>query len=159
MIKQLTAGLAGICIMLTFSASGFAQEMMEAKKMENQTWHQVVLVKYKPGTIDQVQEIIDKHFAKAGMEAKVPGPDIMRFRTGEWDMMFVWTMDSLSDMNWEVHPDDAKWWNALVKQEGSAEKAQEVMQKYMGFIESSTSYLATTRNEMGGESMGDNRNN
>jgi len=157
MIKRLTAGIVGICIMLIFSASSFAQETLKAKKMENQSWHQVVLVKYKPGTMDQVQEIIDKHFMKAGMDAKVPGPDMMRFRTGEWDIMFVWNMDSIEDMNWEVHPDDEKWWAALVKQEGSAEKAQELMQKYMGFIENSTSYLATTSNAMGSESMGDNQ--
>ena len=159
MIKRLTAGIVGICLILTFSVLSFAQETMEAKKMENQTWHQVVLVKFKPGTMDQVQEIIDKHFAKAGMEAKVPGPDIMRMRTGEWDMMFIWTMDSINDMDWEVHPDDEKWWGALVKQEGSAEKAQQLMQKYMGFIDNSTSYLATSPKTMAGESMGDNRSN
>jgi hypothetical protein len=132
-----------------------AQEM-KAKKMEGHTWHQVVMVKFKPGTVDKAKNIIDNHFVKAGMEANVPGPTIMEFKTGEWDMMFVWKMNSINDMEWEIHPDDEKWWAAMVAQEGNEEKAMKVWQDYMNIIENSTTVLATSRDPSRAETMGSN---
>ncbi len=107
--------------------AGYAQEQdtLKAKKMEGHSWHQVVMVKFKPGTMDKAQKMIDEHFAKAGMAAQLEGPQIIQFKTGEWDMMLVWTMDSISDMDWEITPDDEKWWAQMAKQEGGMDKAMD----------------------------------
>ncbi len=156
-MRRLTTGILFCCFLFMTALTSQAQETIKAKKMEGHTWHQVVMVKFKPGTMDQAQKIITDHFMKAGMESDTPGPQMMHFKTGEWDMMFVWTMDSISDLDWEVHPDDEKWWKAMVKQEGSEEKAMKVWQKYLDMIDRSTSYLATTQDAMAGEKMGSNQ--
>ena len=153
-MKRIISGILSVCFLIMIVPDVHAQETLQAKKMEGHTWHQVVMVKFKPGTVDKAKEIINNHFMKAGQEANVPGPQMMDFKTGEWDMMFVWTMDSISDMNWEVHPDDEKWWAAFVEQEGSEEKAQKVWEDYMNMIDDATSYLATSQQQMSGETMG-----
>lgn len=58
--------------------------MLKAKKMEGHTWRQVVMVRFKPGTIDSAKSIINNHFAKAGMESGMDGLQMMQFKTGEW---------------------------------------------------------------------------
>ncbi len=65
------------------------------------------MVKFKPGMMEQAVQLIDEHFAKAGM-ASTPGPQMMQFKTGDWDMKFIWSMDDITDMNWEVHSEDEK---------------------------------------------------
>ncbi len=155
-MKKIISGILTLCFMLMVATSLHAQETLKVKKMEGHTWHQVVMVKFKPGTMNEAKDIIHNHFMKAGQKAEVPGPQMMEFQTGEWDMMFVWTMDSINDMNWEIHPDDEKWWAAMVEMEGGEEEANELWQNYMGMIESSTSYLATSQQQMSGETMGSN---
>lgn len=155
-MKKLFVGVLFACFLVISAFDGFAQETMKAKKMEGHTWHQVVMVKFEPGTMDKAMKLIDEHFAKAGMDAGLPGPKVMTFKTGEWDMMFVWNMDAISDMDWEISPDDEKWWAQMVKQEGSEEQAMNVWQEYLGYIENSTSYLATSKESMEGETMGSN---
>ena len=156
-MRAILSIVVGLCFILITSVPSFGQdEAPKAKKMEGHTWHQVVMVKYKPGTTSEAMKIINDHFMKAGMESGTPGPEIMQFKTGEWDMMMVWSMDSISEMDWEVSPDDEKWWAAMAEQEGSMEKAMEVMQKYMDMVESSTSYLATSQQPMPEKSMGSN---
>lgn len=146
-MKHLLSGILFLCFTAMTALSGFAQdtEMPKAKKMEGHTWHQVVMVKFKPGTMDQAKKVINNHFMKAGMASGTEGPQIMQFKSGEWDMMFIWNMDDISDMNWEISPDSEKWWAEMAKQEGSMEKAMGVMKKYLGYIDNSTSYLATSQ--------------
>lgn len=160
-MKQIITGSLLLCFLMMTAISSYAQEQdtPKAKKMEGHTWHQVVMVKFKPGTMDKAKKMLDEHFAKAGMDAQLEGPQMIHFKTGEWDMMFVWTMDSISDMDWEITPDDEKWWAQMAKQEGGADKAMEVMQQYMDMIESTTSYLATSQEPTAAEAdttMGSN---
>lgn len=158
-MRRLISGVLFVCFMVVFSFEGNAQETMKAKKMEGHSWHQVVLVRFEPGTMDKAKKLIDDHFAKAGMEAGIPGPKMMTFKTGEWDMMFVWTMDDIGDMNWEISPNDEKWWAAMVAQEGGEEQATKVWQDYLALIDNSTSYLATSQEAMEGETVGNNNEN
>jgi len=155
-MKRIISGSLLICFLVMITVSGYAQETPEAKKMEGHTWHQVVMVKFKPGTMSDAKEIIKDHFMQAGIESGVPGPEIMEFRTGKWDLMFVWEMDAITDMNWEVSPEDEKWWAAMAEQEGSMEKAEKLMEKYVGMVDEATSYLATTHESLSPESTGSN---
>jgi hypothetical protein len=145
------------CVSLSFTNHAWAQEEMKPKKMEGHTWHQVAMVKFEPGMADSAMNIIDDHFMKAGMamQSDSPGPQIMRLRSGEWDMLMVWTMESIEDMEWERSPDDIEWWQQLVEQEGSEEKASKLMETYNQLVANSTTYLATTKTQvMEGETMG-----
>lgn len=156
-MRSLLALLICLCVSFSYTADVFAQEM-EAKKMEGHSWHQVAFVKFKAGMADSAMKIIDNHFMKAGMamESDAPGPQIMRMRSGEWDIMMLWPMKGIEDMNWEVSPEDVEWWNKMVEQEGSEEKASKLMKDYNQLVANSTTYLATTQMpEMEGETMGD----
>lgn len=142
-------------VSLSFTMSATAQDM-QPKKMEGHTWHQVVMVKFKAGMTDSAMKIINNHFMKAGMEmeSEMPAPQIMRLRSGEWDLMMVWTMKGIEDMEWEMSPEDVEWWQKMVEQEGSAENAMRLMRTFDEMITNSTSYLATTQQETPRESMG-----
>ncbi len=144
-----------ICVSTSYVGDAFAQEM-EAKKMEGHTWHQLVMVKFQAGMADSAMKIIDNHFMKAGMdmESEMPPPQVMRLRSGEWDLMMVWTMDSIEDMDWEMSPDDIEWWQKLVEQEGGEENATKLMRTFDEMITNSTSYLATTQQQTTSETMG-----
>lgn len=157
-MNKLLAGMLFLCFMAMTSLAAFAQEMEapKAKKMEGHTWHQVVMVKFKPGTMDEAKKIISDHFMKAGMASKTEGPQMMQFKSGEWDMMFVWKMNNISDMDWEVTPDDEKWWAEMAKQEGSMDKAMGVMKKYLELVDNSTSYLAISEDMSSSEQMTSN---
>ncbi|PAU94560.1 hypothetical protein CK503_07130 [Aliifodinibius salipaludis] len=157
-MRSLYAALICVCVLLSYTGDAFAQEM-EAKKMEGHTWHELVMVKFEAGMADSAMKIIDNHFMKAGMEMEsdMPAPQIMRLRSGEWDLMMVWTMDSIEDMNWEMSPEDIKWWEQMVEQEGSEEKAIKLMRTFDDMISNSTSYLATSKQQTPSETMGDNR--
>lgn len=154
-MRPLFALILGVCFSLTITFDAAAQDMPEAKKMEGHTWHQVVMVKFKPGMTDSAAKIINDHFMKAGMEMEsdIPGPQIMRLHSGEWDMLMVWTMKDIEDMNWETSPDDIKWMAQMAEQEGGMDKARKLIKDYLSLIDNSTSYLATTR-DMAGEAMG-----
>lgn len=154
-MRKPTIGILFCCFIFMAAVKSQAQETVKAKKMEGHTWHQVVMVKFKPGMADSAAKIIDDHFMKAGMEMEsdMPGPQMMRLRSGEWDMLMVWTLKGIEDLNWETSPDDAKWMAQMAKQEGGMDKAMKLMKDYMSLIDHSTSYLATTHN-MPGEAMG-----
>lgn len=146
-MDKIVAGI--ICIAITLFSVGqvYGQDMPEAHKMENTTWHNVVLVKFEAGKSDEAMDIIYNHFDKAGEKAGLPGPaKIMEMQTGEWDLMLVWNMDSPAEMEWEVSPEGEKFLSALSEQEGGWEKAQELFEKYESMIDNSTSYLATSNN-------------
>ncbi|MGM0546517.1 MAG: hypothetical protein ACQEST_07330 [Bacteroidota bacterium] len=159
-MRLLLALFISVCVSLSYVGDTFAQQM-EAKKMEGHNWHQLVMVKFKAGMADSAMKIIDNHFMKAGMEmeSEMPAPQVMRMRSGEWDMMMVWTMDSIEDMEWEMSPEDIKWWEQMVEQEGSEEKAMELMRTFDEMITNSTSYLATSKEQMPSETMGARQEN
>lgn len=156
-MKQLMTGILFICFVVASAATGYAQDLPKAKKMENHTWHQVVMVKYKAGALDDAKKIINNHFMKAGENSEVPGPQIMNLKSGEWDMIFVWNMEGIEDLNWEINPDDEVWMAALAEQEGGAEQAMKLMEDYMSLIQNSTSYLATSQLPETEEAMGSNQ--
>lgn len=145
-MRSLLALLICICVSLSYTGDAFAQEM-EAKKMEGHSWHQVAFVKFKAGMADSAMKIIDNHFMKAGMamESDAEGPKIMRFRSGEWDIMMLWPMKGIEDLEWEVSPEDVEWWQKMVEQEGGEEKASKLMKNYMDMVANSTTYLATSQ--------------
>lgn len=145
-MKKLASGIVAIVLVTFVVETGLSQDLPKAKKMENTVWHSVVMVDYKPGKTGEALGIIRNHFMKAGEKSGTPGPSqMLEMRSGDWDLMLVWDMDDISDMNWEVSPENEKWWKALADQEGGNDKAMEVWQKYMDTIERSTSYIATSK--------------
>ena len=130
-----------VLVMLLGTAT-FAQDEMKSKKYENVEWYQVVLIDFQQGKVGAAQSIIDK-FEAAGAEAGTPGPELYWLSTGEYDAMAIWKLEEgPSDLEWQITPDDVKWWDALVKQQGSEEAAQKLQQEFGSLVVGSTSYLS-----------------
>lgn len=132
--------LFGVLMLLGITA--IAQDDMKPKKYENVDWYQVVLIDFQQGKVGQVQGIIEK-FKTAGTEAGTPGPELYWMSTGEYDVMAIWKLeDGPADLEWQITPNDIKWWDAFVKQQGSKEEAQKVQEEFRSLVVKSTSYLS-----------------
>lgn len=129
-------------VLVLVTASGlFAQEEIKPVKFENVSWQEVVLVDFKPGTIERAKEIITLYKA-AGAAAQVPGPEMHWFMTGEYNMMLIWTMkNGPADMEWRRSPDGVKWWKEFINQQGSKEAAEALQKEYTSLVLKTTSYI------------------
>ena len=135
-----------LCLLSTWMifivSSVWAQNEVKPAKYENVTWHRVVMVDYKPGQNARVKEII-KIYEAAGAEAQTKGPEAHWFSSGEYDAMFIWTLDGgPSDMEWYRSDRNIKWRAAMVKQLGSEEAVNKLQEEYSSLVSSSTSYIS-----------------
>lgn len=125
---------------LTLGLLGFAASAalaQEAKKRENVEYFSITYVDYKAGKAGDAYDIIDEHFKKAGEASGTPGPVALHFQSGKYDAAFYWKQaGGLADLEWWPTPNGAKWWAALVKQEGSEENAEKIMAKYNATVAS-----------------------
>lgn len=132
--------LASFIILVFWFAGIQAQQTSQPEKYENVSWHQIVLVDFKAGKVNEAQKIIDK-FEKAGTEEGKP--EMYWLDSGEYDLMLIWDMENgPSDMEWKRSPSSVKWWNKLVEQEGSEENAMKLQNDYSELVSSSTSYIS-----------------
>lgn len=147
-MRTLIKGTVILALILMIFNNGFSQELPKAQKMENTSWHEVVMLDFKSGMERDAMNIINNHFLKAVENADIEGPaKTFVMETGKWDLMLVWNLDSIADLNWEVSPENEKWIKALAEQEGGSQEAMDLLGKYESMIQSSTSHLATSKNE------------
>ena len=67
---------------LFFAMPLFAQDNMEAKKLDDPQWRSVVMVKYHSGKMKRAMEIVDE-FQKVSAKAGNPAPELqVRMATG-----------------------------------------------------------------------------
>ena len=131
-----------LLVMLFIASGALAQEEMKPTKYENVSWHQVVLVDYKPGKMKRAKEII-KLYEEAGKAAETKAPEMIWLMSGEYDLMLIWTLeDGPSEFEWKYSADGIKWWKVFVEQQGSKEAAEKIQAEYMDLVFSYTSYLA-----------------
>lgn len=120
----------------------FAQEEVKPVKFENVTWHNVVLVNFKPGKVARAKEIM-KQYQAAGDAAKLKGPERYWMETGEYDMMLVWTMEGgPADLEWDRSPNGIKWRTEMIKQLGSDEAVKKLQEEYSSLVDNSTNYIS-----------------
>ena len=136
--------LPSLFILMSASSVTAQEEEREPTRYENPQWKRVILVDYKPGQAGKAREIIRNNHAKASELAGTPRPEmILTLHSGEYDLMVIWAMQGgISDMDWEVSPNNIKWRKAMNEIAGSAEKASEIMKEYSNCINKSTSYIA-----------------
>lgn len=146
-MKKLISVIVLLAFMFISVDSGLSQDMPKAKKMENKTWHQIVLIDFESGESDKAMEIIHDHFIKASEKAGTPQPRELVMQTGKWDLMVIWDHESPSFLAWEVAPEQEKFFKALAEMEGGAEQAHELFDEYYSTIEESKSFLATSDNK------------
>ena len=110
-----------------------AQEMeMKAKKYEDPTWYQIVNVRFEAGEMDDALKLIEGHFIPAAQAAGTSPPEMTFIHhSGPWNVTWVWKLDGLGDLEWEMSPDDVKWMKALAEQAGGMDAAMEIWESYM----------------------------
>lgn len=113
-----------------------------AEKYENVDWVRVVMVKFKAGKAGPAQDIINNHFRVAGKRTGNPMATSYEISVGHWDHMVVFPMSGPSVLEYSTTPENVDWWNQMIELEGSAEKAQEVWDTYMSYVDNSISFLA-----------------
>lgn len=126
---------AGILILVT-SLNLSAQDMKE-KKHENTNWHMVAYVKFNPGEKDAAVKIIEDYFAKADANAGINPPAFaMDMSTGDYDYIIAWKMtEGVESLNWEISPDDVKWFKEMGKLAGDGDKAMAKIQEFYSHVE------------------------
>ncbi len=145
-MKKMMEFTALMLIFACFSQSALAQE--GSKKYENPEWKEIVYIKFEPGKYDEAMKIVNDYYMKACDKAGTPKPAMeLEMRSGKWDMMIIWNMDGgISEMNWEVSPNNIKWKKALNEIAGGEEEAMKIMQNYMDLVKDRYSEIAKVRN-------------
>lgn len=143
MIRTTVCTVALLCFGLTATAPvALAQEDAQPKRYENVDWHSVVLIDFKAGKSNRAKEIISEYFDPASQKSNTQSPRAIEFRTGEWDMMLIWTMDGgPSDMTWEIHPETPAWEKAMTEIAGSEKEAKKIGEEYSSLVARSTSFV------------------
>lgn len=97
-------------------------------------WHTITVIDYKPGTVDNAKELIQK-FEAASEKAGIPAPVIYWFESGKYDVVVTWKLqDGPADLHGKWNPEGETWWKALVAQEGSEEAALKLQSSYNELI-------------------------
>jgi len=105
-------------------------------------WHSITVIDFNPGAVDDAREFIKK-FETASEKAGTPPPTTYWFESGKYDLVVTWVLnEGPVDMKGSWSPDGAKWWDALVEQEGSEEAAKQLQAEYNELIASSVTNLA-----------------
>lgn len=130
-----------VAFTLTFAFTNAQNDPPKPEKWKDVTWHNVVMVKYQAGKTKRAREIIEL-YKKAGKEAGTKGPQMHWAMTGDYDAMFIWTMDEgPANLEWKQTADGIKWWAKFVEQQGSKEAAEKLSEEYASLVTSSTSFL------------------
>lgn len=146
-MKKLITGFISLAFLALTFQPVHSQDMPEAHKKKDVTWHEIVMIEFKSGKESDAIDIIENHFAKAAEKAdSFTPPKEFNMETGKRDLILVWDMDSISDMEWEVSPENEEWFKALSNVEGGVEKAHKILDKYQSYIKESKSEIATTDN-------------
>ncbi|WNC71092.1 hypothetical protein RGQ13_13285 [Thalassotalea psychrophila] len=111
------------------------------------TWKNVVKINFKPGKRDEALKIISDYYRPATVKAKTPAPEvIMELQTGDYDLLVVWHMEGgVNDLTWEKGPNGKKWRAALNEIAGGEEKAQEILDQYVNYIDNAENNIALVR--------------
>jgi hypothetical protein len=126
--------LALAAFLLVTSPVLVCQELPKATKHQNVTWFVCLSIKFKINQEEEAQKIIDQYFAPAD---KAVGREVIAFKcvSGKWDtIVFLPLRDGINDLTWKVSPTDEKWFAAIAKIAGGADKANEVLAKWTGLI-------------------------
>ena len=126
--------------------NAFSQEEAKGEKHENISWVRIGLVQFKPGKAGAARDIIYNHFVKAGKATGNPAATSFELTAGEWHQLTIFPMNGPSDLEYSTTPEGATWWNQMAKQEGGADKAQEIWNTFQSYVKNSTSYIARKKN-------------
>jgi hypothetical protein len=127
-----------VAIAVAFAALPVAaeEEVIQAKKFDSLKWYYLVHVQFEAGKAEDAMKMIRERFAPASKAAGSKMPKVFMCHTGEWDLVMLFHLtDGIADMEWEISPENVKWFAAFAEQEGGMEEAEKVLAEYQDLIE------------------------
>jgi hypothetical protein len=102
-------------------------QSIDARKIASAEFVRVEFIKFKPGGEDRAFELEDKYITPAWNASGLAPPLELHLQTGPWDRIYVYDLTcGLSEVEWQVSPDRAKFLAALAKIAGSPRAALDV---------------------------------
>ena len=102
-----------------------------AHRIPDAEFVRVEFVKFKPGGEDRAFELEDRYIAPAWKASGLTPPLELHLQTGPWDRIYVYDLKcGLSEVEWQVSPERARFMAALARIAGSAKAALDVVAEW-----------------------------
>jgi len=112
-------------------ASTATAQSIDAHRIPSAEFIRVEFIKFKPGGEDRAFELEDKYIAPAWKASGLAPPLELHLQTGPWDRIYVYDLRcGLSEVEWQVSPNRARFLAALAKIAGSPKAALDVVAEW-----------------------------
>jgi len=113
-----------IAAIISLAAPAVAQEKQAGKPV------MVRLVKFKPGTIDRIDEIERKYFDPAAEKLGIR-PIIIHMISGSWDRQYIFPMSGgMASLDYKENKADIAWRAELDQRAGGHAAAQKLLEEW-----------------------------
>lgn len=134
--------------MFFYTAAAVAQEteIPEAQKREPGTYYKLFNLEFKPGKTDDALEILRGKLVPAWRESGVK-VQLIEFLLQTKDVMLLIELkEGPESLGYEVPKQDAEAWAALVSTAGNAASANEIVDRFIGYVARQSESLVFIRN-------------
>lgn len=134
---------AGLSLVAVAQNTTSSSSIPTARKLTDVTWHEIRLTKFKPGKMNEAMKIVEQYYDAATEKAGLPHPVRYLHVGSDWHVTTIFTMTGgVEDLNWDVHPNNEKWLNAMAQICGGADKAKAIREQYMACVADRQSSIA-----------------
>lgn len=131
----LAIGLASGLACTSLSVQAVAQSI-EARRIPNARFVRIEMIKFKPGGEDRAFELEEKYIDPARKQCGIWPLAEYHTQTGPWDRMVISELPGgLSDVEWQVSSQQAKFLAALSKIAGTKEQALAILKEWDSLVE------------------------
>ncbi len=133
--------MAAVVAVAALAISAPAAAQMKAVKWAGKPVF-VIMVKFKPSTIDRIDEIETKYFAPAAQTVGYGQPTIVNFVAGDWDREYIFPMiDGMDGLAYKMTDRGVAFMTAIGKIAGSPAAAKKINDEWDASVDHSTSYI------------------
>ena len=123
--------LASLLLSGSITASRTSAQSIDAHKVPDAEFIRVEFIKFKPGGEDRAFALEDRYITPAWKASGLTPPLELHLQTGPWDRIYIYDLKcGLSEVEWQVSPERAKFLAALAKIAGGPKAALDVMAEW-----------------------------
>jgi hypothetical protein len=128
---KMVRALSALVLCFGLLASAANAQSIAAHKIPSAEFVRVEFIKFKPGGEDRAFELEDKYITPAWKASGLTPPLELHLQTGPWDRIYVYDLKcGLSEVEWQVSPDRARFLAALAHIAGGPKAALDVMAEW-----------------------------
>jgi hypothetical protein len=130
-MKLFVALVAPLLFCGFITASGTSAQSIDAHRIPDAQFVRVEFIKFKPGGEDRAFALEDQYIDPAWKASGLTPPVQLHLQTGPWDRIYIYDLKcGLSEVEWQVSPERAKFLQALAKIAGSPKAALDVVAEW-----------------------------